>query len=176
VNGLRFAPQDHPHADLVSAAHAEPHRTPRALGPDHPLVLNLTDGYDPQAGLHEREWDARFVRSADPVEHAWPPAAVFPEGGYEAGRPDVLPAGTEVDRFGTPEGRVLAAAGTRFAGRSLPPTDLVAGYRRYVLTRPLPVWRTISVGWFGQPGGGTRYRTTYPVADLVALGYLMELT
>ncbi|MCS7484345.1 TNT domain-containing protein [Umezawaea endophytica] len=88
----------------------------------------------------------------------------------------MLPAGTEVDRFGTPEGRVLAAAGTRFAGRSLPPTDLAAGYRRYVLTQPLPVWRTISVGWFGQPGGGTRYRTTYPVADLVALGYLMELT
>ncbi|HEX6345096.1 TNT domain-containing protein [Umezawaea sp.] len=176
VDGLRFAPRDHPHADLVDASASQPRPVPRALAPDHPLVRNLTDGYDPQAGLHEREWDARFVRRADPLEHTWPPAAVFPEGGYEAGRPDVLPAGTEVDRFGTPEGRVLAAAGTRFACRSLPPTDLAAGYRRYVVSRPVPVWRTISVGWFGQPGGGTRYRTTYPVADLVALGYLMELT
>ncbi len=176
VDGLRFSPQDHPHADLVSPVDPQPHRTPRALGPDHPMVRNLTDGYDPQAGRHERDWDAEFVRSADPLEHVWPPAAVHPEGGYEAGRPDVLPAGTEVDRFGTPEGRVLAAAGTRFAGRSLPPTDLAAGYRRYVVSRPIPVWRTISTPWFGQPGGGTRYRTTYPVADLVALGYLMELS
>jgi nicrotizing toxin Mtb-like protein len=176
VDGLRFPPQDHPHADLVRTTTSLPHRAPVALGPDHLLVRALTDGYDPQAGLHEREWDARFERTADPLDHVWPPANVFPEGGYEAGRPDVLPAGTEVDRFGTPEGRVLSAAGTKFAARSLPPVDLAAGYRRYVTTQPLPVWRTISAGWFGQPGGGTRYRTTYPVADLVALGYLMELS
>jgi len=176
VNGLRFPSQDHPHADLVRTTTSQPHHTPAALGPDHPLVRDLTDGYDAQAGLHEREWDARFVRTADPLDHTWPPAGVFPEGGYEASRPDVLPGGTELDRFGTSEGRVLSAAGTRFAARSLPPGDLAAGYRRYVTTQPLPVWRTVSAGWFGQPGGGARYRTTYPVADLVALGYLMELS
>jgi hypothetical protein len=176
VTGLRFPPQDHPHADLVRTDTPRPSATIAALGPDHPLVRGLTDGYDPQAGLHEREWDARFVRTEDPHDHVWPPADEFPEGGYEASRPEVLSAGTELDRFGTPEGRVLSATGTAFAARSLPPADLAAGYRRYVTTRPLPVWRTISVGWFGQPGGGARYRTTYPVADLVALGYLMELS
>ena len=40
----------------------------------------------------------------------------------------------------------------------------------------MPVHRTISAPWFGQPGGGSRYRTTCPVADLVALGYLTEIT
>jgi nicrotizing toxin Mtb-like protein len=172
-DGLRFPPQDHPHADLVTAAASRPFPAGRGLGPDHPIVRNLTDGYDPQAGLHEREWDARFLRADRPV---WPPAGTFPEGGYEAGRPDVLPAGLELDRFGTPEGRVLSERGTPFAARSLPPSDLAAGYHRYVVSRPIPVWRTISIGWFGQPGGATRYRTTYPVADLVALGYLMELS
>jgi len=172
-NGLRFPPQDHPHADLVAPTASHPSPPSHGLGPDHPIVRNLSDGYDPQAGLHEREWDARFLRDAGIV---WPPSGTFPEGGYESGRPDVLPAGVELDRFGTPEGRVLSERGTPFAARSLPPSDLAAGYHRYVVSRPIPVWRTISVGWFGQPGGATRYRTTYPVADLVALGYLMELS
>ncbi len=34
----------------------------------------------------------------------------------------------------------------------------------------------MSASWFGQPGGGWRYRTTWPVADLVVLGYLADIT
>ncbi|MET1074727.1 MAG: TNT domain-containing protein, partial [Umezawaea sp.] len=175
-DGLRFRPQDHPHADLVSTRSAQPRpAAATALGPDHLVVRPLVDGYDPQAGLHEREWDDKYVRRTEPFGHVWPDPDTHPEGGYEASRPDVLPAGAELDRFGTDEGRVLTKLGTRYAARSLPPEHLAAGYRRYVVRQPLPVWRTISAPWFGQPGGGTRYRTTYPVADLVALGYLMEL-
>jgi hypothetical protein len=173
TTGLRFPPQDHPRANLISTRWAQPQPSREPLGPDHPIVREITEGHDPQAGMHERDWDAKFI---DETGHVWPPSELFPEGGYEAGRPEVLDAGTELDRFGTPEGRVLSTRGTKYTARSLPPDLLDQGYRRYVVRQPLPVWRTISAEWFGQPGGGTRYRTTFPVADLVALGYLMELT
>jgi hypothetical protein len=135
----------------------------------------LLDGYDPLAGMHERDWDHRFLVRADPPEYAWPPGELFPEGGYEAGQAGVLAAGVELDRFGAPEGRVLSQAGTAYAARSLPPALVDAGYHRYRVVKVLPVWFTLSAEWFGQPGGGTRFRTTYPVADLLALGYLEEM-
>ncbi|MFD0199570.1 MULTISPECIES: TNT domain-containing protein [Saccharothrix] len=135
----------------------------------------LLAGYDPLAGLHERDWDRRFLARADPPEYAWPPGELFPEGGYEAGQPGVLAVGVELDRFGGPEGRVLSQLGTPYAERSLPPALVDAGYHRYRVLKVLPVWFTLSAEWFGQPGGGARFRATYPVADLIALGYLEEM-
>ncbi|QQQ75727.1 TNT domain-containing protein [Saccharothrix sp. 6-C] len=135
----------------------------------------LLEGYDALAGLHERDWDRRFLVRADPPEYAWPPGELFPEGGYEAGQPGVLAVGVELDRFGGPEGRVLSQLGTAYAERSLPPALVAAGYHRYRVVQVLPVWFTLSAEWFGQPGGGVRFRATYPVADLVALGYLEEM-
>ncbi|MFD1152102.1 TNT domain-containing protein, partial [Saccharothrix hoggarensis] len=135
----------------------------------------LLDGYDPLAGMNERDWDRRFLVRADPPEYAWPPGELFPEGGYEEGQPGVLAVGVELDRFGGPEGRVLSQLGTAYPARSLPPALVDAGYHRYRVVKVLPVWFTLSAEWFGQPGGGVRYRTTYPVADLVALGYLEEV-
>jgi hypothetical protein len=176
--GLRFTPLDHPRADLV-AAPVEP-REPVAPGAglpaEHPVVRALAEGYDPQAGTHERDWDRRFLVRAEPPEYAWPPGELFPEGGYDEGEPDVVEPGAELDRFGTPEGRVLSEAGTPFRLRALPPAALGSGYRRYRVLRPLPVWRTLSAAWFGQPGGGVRYRTTHPVAELVATGHLIQST
>ncbi|TQM82752.1 uncharacterized protein DUF4237 [Saccharothrix saharensis] len=139
--------------------------------PDPVLLV----GYDPLAGLHERDWDRRFLVRADPPEYAWPPGELFPEGGYEAGQPGVLAVGVELDRFGGPEGRVLSEHGTPYAERSLPPALVDSGYHRYRVAKVLPVWFTLSAEWFGQPGGGARFRATYPVADLVALGYLEEV-
>ncbi|GAB2854587.1 TNT domain-containing protein [Lentzea nigeriaca] len=167
----RFAPQDHPQADLVDTSFPQPSEQSEGLGKDHPVVQELLEGYDPLAGMHERDWESLF-QDEDGTPR-WP---VEREGGYEDSRPEVLKAGAELDRFGTPEGRVLSKAGTPFKERSLPPQAAEEGYRRYVVTRDLPVHRTISAPWFGQPGGGSRYRTTYPVADLVALGYLTEIT
>jgi hypothetical protein len=140
----------------------------------------LTEGHDPLGGQHERDFDRRFVvrpgsgRDTLDIEYAWPPGELFPEGATAPGEPEVLEPGTIIDRFGTPEGRVFAAADTPFASRSLPPSHLRAGYRRYRVVRPLPVWSGISAAWFAQPGGGVRYRTVYPAVDLVALGYLEE--
>ncbi|CAL9675806.1 hypothetical protein SUDANB95_07832 [Actinosynnema sp. ALI-1.44] len=173
ASGLRFEPQGHPDGDLVDAS-ARP--LPRfAHGPAAEPDPALLDGYDPLAGMHERDWDRRFLVRADPPEYAWPPGELFPEGGYEAGQPGVLAVGVELDRFGTPEGRVLSELGTPFAERSLPPAALDAGYHRYRVVRELPVWFTLSAEWFGQRGGGVRYRTTHAVAELVAFGYLEEV-
>ncbi|WP_229369301.1 TNT domain-containing protein [Umezawaea beigongshangensis] len=176
--GLRFAPLDHPRADLVAAPvrPRDPVVPGEGLPAHHPVVLALTEGYDPQAGEHERDWDRRFLVRAEPPEYAWPPGELFPEGGYDEGEPEVVAPGAELDRFGTPEGRVLSEAGTPFGLRALPPAALDSGYRRYRVLRPLPVWRTLSAAWFGQAGGGVRYRTTHPVAELVALGHLADVT
>ncbi|WP_086660897.1 TNT domain-containing protein [Lentzea kentuckyensis] len=167
----RFAPHDHPQAGLVDTAESHPAEATEGLGKDHPVVQELIEGYDALAGMHERDWESLFQH--EDGSPRWP---VEREGGYEDSRPEVLQQGAELDRFGTPEGRVLSKAGTPFAQRSLPPSALDEGYRRYRVEKDLPVHRTISAPWFGQPGGGSRYRTTCPVADLVALGYLTEIT
>ncbi|SDD20596.1 TNT domain-containing protein [Actinokineospora iranica] len=176
--GLRFEPGDHPRSDLIDRAtvvgRVDP--APAREAPE------LAEGYDPLAGQHERDWDRRFlVRPYDPdddspSEYAWPPGELYPEGGTAPGEPEVLTEDTVIDRFGTPEGRVFSADGTAFARRSLPPAHLAAGHHRYRVLRPLPVWRAVSAPWFGQPGGGERYRATQSAADLVALGYLTDIT
>lgn len=172
--GLRFEADDHPESGLIDLTTRKP--TPRQPE-DAQAPAELTEGYDPLAGEHERDWDRRFlVRDTHPVEYAWPPGELYPEGGSAEGEPEVLAVDTEIDRFGTPEGRVFSAAATRFGARSLPPAHLEAGYHRYRLQRPIPVWRSVSAPWFGQPGGGERYRATQSAADLIALGYLADTT
>lgn len=165
----RFAPNDHPVPVDTSAQQPVEHS--EGLGKDNPAVQALLEGYDPLAGMHERDWASLFEN-----EDGTPRWPVEREGGYEDSQPEILEAGAELDRFGIPEGRVLAKAGTPFKERSLPPQAAEEGYRRYRVNKDLPVHRTISAPWFGQPGGGSRYRTTHPVADLVAFGYLTEIT
>lgn len=188
--GLRFPPGDHPRADLVFSGHGageQPVVPAPGLTGDSPAVQALTAGHDPLGGQHERDWARRFlVREAMagpaeyPVhaEYAWPPAEAYPEGACAPGtaEPVVLEPGTLIDRFGDPTGLVLAAAGTPFGQRSLPPEYRWHGYHCYEVTQPLPVWRAVSAAWFGQPGGGVRYRTTHPVLDLLALGFLVDVT
>jgi hypothetical protein len=183
--GLRFEPHDHPESAMIdpeTALATEPAPGHPGFAAEDPEVIALTDGHDPLGGQHERDWDRRFlVRPPDPdheraAEYAWPPGELFPEGGRDAGEPVVLAEDTVLDRFGGQEGRVFADDGTPFASRSLPPDQLAAGYHRYQVTRALPMWRTVSAAWFGQPGGGVRYRAVYPAADLVAMGYLTEIT
>jgi hypothetical protein len=151
---------------------------------DDPAVRALLDNHDPLGGANERDWDRRYLVRLGSVtahgisqvglEYNWPTSEQYPEGGSDTGEPEVLPADTVIDRFGAPHGRVFAADGTPFAQRSLPPALQNVGYRRYRVTQPLPVWRAVSAAWFGQPGGGVRYRTTHSADELVALGYLEE--
>ncbi|MET0132604.1 MAG: TNT domain-containing protein [Kibdelosporangium sp.] len=180
--GMRFEPHDHPESYLMDDAEAL-HRNDivQAEAPGANVVVDgLAVGYDSLGDQHERDWDRRFVvrpgsgRDTLDIEYAWPPGEMFPEGTTAPGDPIVLEPGTVIDRFGTPEGRVFAAADTAFDRRALPPSHLRAGYRRYQVLRPIPVWAGISAPWFNQPGGGVRYRTLYPATDLVAMGYLEQ--
>ncbi|MCP2258630.1 Protein of unknown function (DUF4237) [Streptoalloteichus tenebrarius] len=189
ASGLRFPPQDHPMSGMVEDAEAlrrvrageRPPPAPAAAPAHHPEVEALAEDHEPLGDVAERDWQRRFlVRPADPAagrraEYNWPPSEMFPEGCLEPAEPWVLDEGTVLDRFGDPEGRVLAEAGTPFRFRCLPPEHLRRGYRRYRVLRSLPVWRATTAPWFGQPGGGDRYRATYPVVELVALGYLEEI-
>ncbi|MGH3516937.1 MAG: TNT domain-containing protein, partial [Haloechinothrix sp.] len=177
--GLRFPPHDHPRSDLVDSLLA---RAPAAdadgLPADHPTVAALTVGYDPLGELHERDWDRRYLVKPDEraPEFAWPPGEVYPEGGYEEGEPVLLDDDVLLDRFGADTGRVFAADTTLFRKRALPPAHLDACYRRYRVLRPVPMWRTVSAAWFGQPGGGVRYRAIYSAGELVSMGYLEDIT
>jgi len=99
-----------------------------------------------------------------------------------------LPAGFEVGRFGYPTGGYLAPVPTYFAQLSLPPSNQVSPYFRYVVKDPaaLPPGYRIEQSqvapWFGQPGGGIQYRiiftdatgkeTTGSVQALLDTGYL----
>jgi hypothetical protein len=186
--GIRFEPHDHPESamidtrDALRAVTAErpPVEVMTGRPADDPAVAALAAEHDPLGGQHERDWDRRFLVRQETedgaAEYAWPPAEAYPEGGTAPGEPELLPEGAELDRFGSPEGRVFADADTVFAARSLPPDHLDAGYRRYRVLRPMPAWRAMSAAWFAQPGGGMRWRTVYPATDLVALGYLAEIT
>ncbi|HEY0494901.1 MAG TPA: glycohydrolase toxin TNT-related protein [Kutzneria sp.] len=169
--GLRFPPHDHPESGLIQNLGSKPTELPEPRDGEE-----LAEGYDPLGGENERDWDRRFLVRAGSeerrAEYAWPPGELFPEGGCDAGEAVVLEPGAVIDRFGTPEGRVFGVEGTPFTQRSLPPEHLDAGYRRYRVLAPLPMWQTISAAWFGQTGGGVRYRSVYPAADLVALGFL----
>lgn len=182
--GLRFPPHDHPDSDVIDPAEAlaslrtgmrRPAPPPAEVLPRPPAAVS--QGHDRLGGMAEREWDHRYlVSTAERREFAWPPGERYPEGGCEPGEPVLLEPDTLLDRFGTALGRVFAGDGTPFAERSLPPALLEAGYRRYRVLRELPVWRAVSAPWFGQPGGGLRYRSVYSAAELVTLGYLADIT
>jgi len=183
--GLRFPPHDHPNSALIDPGAAleslasgvrQPCAPPATVLPKPPA--ELVDGHEPLGGLPEREWERRYVvRSSNGhVEYAWPPGELYPEGGHADAEPVLLTEGSELDRFGDATGRVFAPAATPFERRSLPPTHLATGYRRYRVQRDLPMWQAVSASWFGQPGGGTRYRAIYSAAELVTLGYLADVT
>lgn len=192
--GIRFGPADHPRHDLVDSTERRAALADGAgeielgagLAADDPAVAGLAEGHDPLGEMHERDWDRRYLArfgsvtaqgiSAEGVEFSWPFSEVNPEGGTAPGEAEVLDEGTVIDRFGSPDGRVFAEDGTPFTQRSLPPTHLELGYHRYRVLRPLPVWRTVSAPWFAQAGGGIRYRTTHSVVELIALGYLEDVT
>lgn len=175
--GLRFPPHDHPRSDLIDSGDAlQKVREGYSRLPSPPLdpPAALTEGHDPLGGLHERDWDRRFLagmRQSIP-EYAWPPGELYPEGGHEDGEPQILPEGTMLDRFGGIHGRVFAPDKTLYAKRSLPPSARESGYRRYRVLRDCPMWTAVSAPWFGQPGGGIRYRAVYSADELVTMGYL----
>ncbi len=179
--GLCCAVADHPaHALLPDPVHlalfAAERSSPAAA--TEPSERGLLKGYDPLGGMHERELERRFVvrgpTESRPGEYAWPPCEVHPEGAADSylRTPRVLAPGIELELLGSARGRVLAAANTPLAQRSVPAEYAERALSRLRVQAPLPVWQVHVAAWFGQPGGGTRYRLTQPVAELIASGVL----
>ncbi|KZB82288.1 TNT domain-containing protein [Amycolatopsis regifaucium] len=169
-------PLDHPEAHVLDDLDALTHvsggfrrspTTPAAVPP--PALMR---GHDPWGGESPEEWARRFT---DETGYSWPPGELFPEGGIDQPTPVMLDVGTHIDRFGDQHGRVFAEDATLYSMRSLPP-DRVAAYRRYRVVRPLPVWRSVNAEWFGQPGGGVRFRAVLGADELVTLGFLADVT
>jgi hypothetical protein len=74
----------------------------------------------------------------------------------------------------------LFPAGTPVERRSLPPTSLRDGARlhRFIMTADVLVRGELVAPWFGQPGGGLRFRLAEDfrgIRDLVVTGALARL-
>jgi hypothetical protein len=86
-----------------------------------------------------------------------------------------LQPGTEVDRFGSPEGNLTYVAGTPFEQRSLVPDWVNRPYHMYRVTRPVQALTGGAIPWFDQPGGGTAYLLPRAIGDLIGAGDLVEI-
>lgn len=86
-----------------------------------------------------------------------------------------LQPGTEVDRFGSPDGNLTYVAGTPFEQRSLVPEWVHRPYHMYRVIRPVQALTGGAIPWFEQPGGGTAYLLPRAIDDLVGAGDLMEI-
>nr|WP_219633045.1 TNT domain-containing protein [Haloechinothrix aidingensis] len=86
-----------------------------------------------------------------------------------------LPAGSELDRFGSPDGNLTYIAGTPFEERSLVPEWVHRTYHVYRVQRPIEALTGVAIPWFNQPGGGHAYLLPVSVQELLDSGVLIEL-
>jgi hypothetical protein len=122
------------------------------------------------------EWLRLAAAAAPPLdETGWPLDGEPPLALFTARHLAMLPAGSELDRFGTPAGNLCFRAGTGYSQRSLPPDQLASAYHRYRVTRQIEVLAGTAVPWFGQPGGGIGYYLSGSIAGLTADGTLTEV-
>ncbi len=108
----------------------------------------------------------------------WP---IQPVGGdvglqlYGGKRIATLPPGTEMDRYGRPDGNTLYAARTEFTHRSQPAEEQRFEYHVYRTVRPVRAIVGTPIAWYDQAGGGTAYVLERSVAELLADGSLVEV-
>jgi len=159
---MRLLVDDQALTNVTAGFRRSPIAPPRDVPPE------VTFGYDPYARATESAWERRFITDGpDGPDYVWPP--------FDAGAPIMLESDTFLDHLGPPYGRVFFRDRTQFSERGLPPGWLEEEYRRYRVVRRVPMWRAEAAQWFGQPGGGTRYRAPLGADELVTLGYLAEV-
>ncbi|MDF3300725.1 TNT domain-containing protein [Streptomyces tropicalis] len=93
-----------------------------------------------------------------------------------------LRTGQLLDLFGSGLGHFLAPAGTPYAERAIPPSNLNTydrshpySYHLYRVLKPFSVQAGPIRPWFHQPGLGLQYLTTPTIPDLVNGDFLKEL-
>jgi hypothetical protein len=164
-----------------------PKRLPKPPDP----IGRLTRGYHrfgklTRAGFLRRFWNG------SPKSGGWR----YPANSGFAGPAFLvqIAPGTLVDRFGSPYGTFLSPAGTPYAMRAIPPSNLdtypggaAYNYHVYRVTAVFTVQAGAIARWFGQRGGGVQFVTCYGdvpcsgpnavnVNYLLAHGDLVELT
>ena len=109
------------------------------------------------------------IKSGDEIYYDNNSEPIYPPNGgaYWPQKEAILKAGTRVDRYGRPDGRFLAPAGTSFAERALPKTEDPASKPSvYVTLRDVRVLQGITMPWFGQSGGGVQYQLSKKVKSM----------
>lgn len=101
----------------------------------------------------------------------WPPNDGF-EGEITV---ETLQSGTRIDRYGQPNGSFVAPEGTPITARSLFPGTANKEYNVYEVVSPVNVQSGTSAPWFGEQGGGTQYRFSAPISQLLEDGILRKV-
>ena len=124
-----------------------------------------TDPQTKKSGWWYPDNNGFVLRNGKPVEHSV-----------------TLRKGQLVDLFGSGNGNFLAPAGTPYAKRAIPPSNLDTfvknypyEYHLYRVLKPFTVQAGPIRPWFGQPGLGLQYLTKSAVSDLVKMMYLDAL-
>jgi hypothetical protein len=158
-----------------------PPRTPEPVSvsgpPRAPESLRESPRPPAPAPAELAEPEPRSARGSQPTQR-WP---IQPLSGeppltlFRGKRLMDLAPGTEIDRFGEPDGNLTFAAGTPFTQRSLVPEWIDRPFHTYRVAHSLQVLSGTSIPWFEQAGGGTAYLLPGPIKDLVADGRLVEV-
>ncbi|MFD2421523.1 TNT domain-containing protein [Amycolatopsis pigmentata] len=143
-----------------SAPPLTPRREPQRAEPVRPAASGSSAG---SGGSGNQQWPIQPM----PGE---PPLTLF--RGKEMRE---LPPGSELDRFGPPNGNLTYAAGTPFEERSLVPEWVNRPYHLYRVQRPVEALAGVAIPWFNQPGGGAAYLLPTSVEELLERGDLVEL-
>jgi hypothetical protein len=91
-----------------------------------------------------------------------------------------LQRGTLLDRFGSERGTFMSPAGSPYAQRALPPSNLDSApgaefpynYHVYIVETPFVVVAGPVAPWFGQMGMGTQFQMAKSVKELVDGGWI----
>ncbi|WP_370311020.1 glycohydrolase toxin TNT-related protein [Amycolatopsis sp. WAC 01376] len=162
------APPARPNPVLASPPPAPPRREPPVTPPPPPMRRE-EPARPPVAANAAGAPDAKQNWPISPL-NGEPPLTLF--RGKELRE---LPAGSELDRFGGPNGNLTYAAGTPFEERSLVPEWVNRPYHVYRVQRPLEALAGVAIPWFNQPGGGSAYLLPASIEELLAEGDLIEL-
>ena len=99
----------------------------------------------------------------------------WPDNDGFAGTPKeiTLEPGTEVDRFGSEDGRFTAIAGTPYENRSLPFEEGSQEYNTYEVIKPIDgVLQGETAEAFNQPGGGIQQMLPESIGYYIDNGYI----
>ncbi|KAL2171664.1 hypothetical protein VTG60DRAFT_1960 [Thermothelomyces hinnuleus] len=147
-----------------------------------PVLAAIVFGYDRFGGLCPGKFLKRWTDENGRYEYPEETQGFLPSGdgtGPLIWGNVTLPVGTLMDRFGAEGGNYTSPAGTPYALRALPPSNLDEttseypyNYHVYSVVKPLTVLAGPIQPWFEQPGTGVQYELYSDVSVLIKDGYL----